>query len=138
MRRLQTNQKAWWNTLFLYFDMMFHSVFLIEVLPKNSSLVIVLQTIISYQVYDYLYNRVAKEESDERPILYVNEKSGRLNCPCHVCQNEEPFKRGCAQWYASIDQLYFDSWGIYSIADGNKVTFSLKTRLKILMKRVHT
>merc|ERR1719219_419320 len=87
MRRLQTNQKEWWNTLFLYFDMMFHSVFLIEVIPYNSLPLLALEVFISKQAYDYLYNRVATMPEHERPIMFVKD-DGKLYCPCATCQND--------------------------------------------------
>jgi hypothetical protein len=130
MRKLQTNTKDWWNTLFLYFDMTFHCVFLLEVLPVTSRLLLAVDVVLSALLYSFLYNRaVDTDGSTKRPILYIDMKSKELRCPCPICNRAKPFSVGCSQWFASIDQLYLDCWGIHE--DGQKQTKSLMERVQM-------
>jgi hypothetical protein len=133
MRKLQTNTKNWWNTLFLHFDTLFHFVFLFELLPSTSPPMLLVDVILASCLYSFLYRRVAGDITDDihgriRPILFIHQESLELRCPCGVCKNEKPFSVGCGQWFASIDQLYFDCWGIYE--DGKKQTKTLMERVR--------
>lgn len=133
MRKLQTNTKDWWNTLFLYFDMIFHCIFLLEVIPATTPILLGVDVVLSAVLYSFLYNRAVDSSviniHNKRPILYIDMKSKELRCPCPVCQHTAPFVLGCRQWFASIDQLYLDCWGIYE-DDGKKQTKTLMERVR--------
>lgn len=129
MRKLQTNTKDWWNTLFLYFDMTFHCVFLIEVAPLTPLWVRGVDVVLGAGLYNFLYNRAVVMDAEyKRPIMYIDAATHELRCPCFVCKRTKPFGVGCSQWFASIDQLYLDCWGIYEHDQKQTTT---------LMERVH-
>ena len=129
MRKLQTNTKDWWNTLFLYFDIIFHCVFLIQVAPLVPLWVWGVDVVLGAGLYNFLYNRAADTDAEsKRPILYIDAATHELRCPCSVCKRTKPFNVGCSQWFASIDQLYLDCWGIYD--NDQKQTKTLMERVR--------
>jgi len=113
MRSLQHNRKAWWNTIFLYFDLCFHAAFIYTILPLNTLPALVVEAILGFGFYQFLYGRAANEGG---PSYKMKETAkGNLVCPCPSCKGNEPFTWNCYQWLYSIDHLYLDVWGEYKM-----------------------
>ena len=112
--------------------MLFHVIFLLQVIPCVSPFFVIFDVLAGSALYSFLYDRSAKTEASRRgrPILYVDAQSKELRCPCSVCCNTKPFNLGCAQWFASIDQLYLDCWGIYCTDSLTKKTTTLHERIR--------